>query len=410
MKHKVLSLGLMLSFLLCATAAMAQVAVTGVVKDASGEPVIGASVLVVGTTNGTITDIDGNFSLNVASDATLKISYVGYKDEEIALNGQTSLSVTMQEDAEVLEDVVVVGYGVVKKNDATGSVTAIKPDEMNKGLTTNAQDMLQGKIAGVNITTNGGTPGGGSTIRIRGGSSLSASNDPLIVIDGLAMDNNGIQGVSNPLSMVNPSDIETLTVLKDASATAIYGSRASNGVIIITTKKGATGSAPKFSYEGNVSLGSLVDRLDVLTGDELREYANDRNHSKKQKIYLGTANTDWQDAIYRQAPGTDHTFSLSGGTKHMPYRASLGYTYQDGTIKTSNMQRVTAAINLNPSFLDNHLSFNLNAKGMYIYNRYADGGVVGAALSMDPTHEVYDNTYGNQFGGYWQQGVKSTTA
>ncbi len=403
------TLALAATLLFC-TAAMAQVAVTGVVKDAAGEPVIGASILVVGTTNGTITDIDGNFNLNVAADATLQISYIGYKEEVIPINGQTNLQVTLHEDAEVLDDVVVVGYGVVKKNDATGSVTAIKPDDMNKGLVTNAQDMLQGKIAGVNITTSGGAPGAGATIRIRGGSSLSASNDPLIVIDGLAMDNNGIQGVSNPLSMVNPNDIETLTVLKDASATAIYGSRASNGVIIITTKKGKAGSAPKFSYEGNVSLGSLVNRLETLSGDELRAYAQARNHTKKQKAYLGTANTDWQDAIYRLAPGTDHTFSLTGGTKHMPYRASLGYTYQDGTIKTSNMQRVTAAVNLNPSFLDDHLSFNLNAKGMYIYNRYADGGVVGAALSMDPTHDVYDDTYGAQFGGYWQQGVKSTTA
>ena len=401
---------LLAAMLFCTAAAMAQVSVTGVVQDASGEPVIGASILVVGTTNGTITDIDGNFAISVADGATLKVTYVGYKDEQVVVNGQNHLVITLNEDAEMLDDVVVVGYGVVKKDDATGSVTAIKPDDINKGLVTNAQDMLQGKIAGVNITNSGGAPGSGATIRIRGGSSLSASNDPLIVIDGLAMDNNGIQGVSNPLSMVNPNDIETLTVLKDASATAIYGSRASNGVIIITTKKGKAGAAPKFSYEGNVSLGSLVSRLETLTGDELREYAVLRNHSAKKRSTLGTENTDWQDAIYRQAPGTDHNFSLTGGTKHMPYRASLGYTYQDGTIKTSNMQRVTAAINLNPSFLDNHLSFNLNAKGMYIYNRYADGGVVGAALSMDPTHGVYDSTYPEYlFGGYWQQGVKATT-
>ncbi len=403
MKIKVYArtLALVATLLFC-SAAMAQVAVTGVVKDAAGEPVIGASILVVGTTNGTITDIDGNFNLNVAADATLQISYIGYKEEVVPVNGQTSLQVTLHEDAEVLDDVVVVGYGVVKKNDATGSVTAIKPDDMNKGLVTNAQDMLQGKIAGVNITNSGGAPGAGATIRIRGGSSLSASNDPLIVIDGLAMDNNGIQGVSNPLSMVNPNDIETLTVLKDASATAIYGSRASNGVIIITTKKGKAGSTPKFSYEGNVSLGALVDRMETLTGDELRAYAVARNHSKKQKTYLGTANTDWQDAIYRLAPGTDHTFSLTGGTKHMPYRASLGYTYQDGTIKTSNMQRVTAAVNLSPSFLDNHLSFNLNAKGMYIANTYTDGGgIIGSALAFDPTRPVYDDTH-HEYGGYYQ--------
>ena len=238
MKNNLLSLRAMfLSFLLITgMAAFAQVSVQGTVTDAAnGEPIIGASVLEIGTTNGTITDFDGNFNLNVKAGAKLAISYMGYKTQE--LDAAPSMSVRLGEDSELLDEVVVVGYGVVKKNDATGSVTAIKPDDMNKGLNTNATDMLSGKIAGVNVTTSGGAPGAGATIRIRGGSSLSASNDPLIIIDGLAMDNNGIQGVSNPLTMVNPADIETFTVLKDASATAIYGSRASNGVIIITTKK-----------------------------------------------------------------------------------------------------------------------------------------------------------------------------
>lgn len=379
--------------LMIASVAFAQTNVTGTVVDAvSGEPVIGASVLVVGTTTGTITDFDGNFQLSVASDATLQVSYMGYKTLELPVNGQKSFMIQLHEDNELLEEVVVVGYGVVKKNDATGSVTAIKPDEMNKGLVTNAQDMIQGKIAGVNITSDGGAPGAGSKIRIRGGSSLSASNDPLIVIDGLAMDNNGIQGVSNPLSLVNPNDIETFTVLKDASATAIYGSRASNGVIIITTKKGAAGSKMKVSYDGNVSVGVLTNTLEVMNGDQYREFM--------QNDALGTANTDWQKQIYRPAFSTDHSVSIMGGTKNMPYRFAIGYTDQNGIIRTSNMQRLTASVNLNPSFLDKHLTFNLNAKGMYIYNRYADGGAVGAALAFDPTREVMGGL--DVFDGYYQ--------
>ena len=417
MKNNLLSFRavLMAFLLMIGMNAFAQVAVRGTVTDvANGEPIIGASVLEIGTTNGTITDFDGNFTLTVKPGAKLSISYMGYKTQE--LDAAASMTVRMGEDTELLDEVVVVGYGVVKKNDATGSVTAIKPDDMNKGLTTNAQDMLQGKVAGVNVTSSDGTPGGAATIRIRGGASLNASNSPLIVIDGLAMDNNGIQGVANPLSMVNPSDIESFTVLKDASATAIYGSRASNGVIIITTKKGKTGSKPKFSYEGNVSVGALTNRLEVLTGNQLRAYAAELGHPDSKTQYLGTNNTDWQSEVYRLAPSTDHNFSVTGGTKNMPYRASLGYTLQNGIIKTSQMQRVTAAINLSPSFLDKHLNFNLNAKGMYIYNRYADGGVVGGALSMDPTMPVYGastNSYASEyatqevidkyFAGYYQR-------
>ena len=390
MKNNLLSLRAVLAAFLLVTgmSAFAQLSVQGTVIDAAnGEPIIGASVLEIGTTNGTITDFDGNFTLNVQPGAKLAISYMGYKTQELA--AAASMNVLLGEDAELLEEVVVVGYGVVKKNDATGSVTAIKPDDMNKGLQTNAQDMIQGKIAGVNVTSDGGTPGGSSTIRIRGGSSLNASNNPLIVIDGLAMDNNGIKGAANALSMVNPSDIETFTVLKDASATAIYGSRASNGVIIITTKKGSAGQKLKVNYEGNVSMGNLVNRLETMDGDFLRQLATAYGHSATQMGKMGNANTNWQDQVYRTAIGTDHNISLIGGTKNMPYRASIGYTLQQGTIKTSEMQRVTASINLSPTFLNKHLSFNLNAKGMYIYNRYADGGVVGSSLSMDPTQPVY---------------------
>ena len=385
------TLALALMLMVGSAAAFAQMVVQGTVVDSeNGEPVIGASVLEIGTTNGTITDFDGNFTLTVQQGAKLQFSYIGYKTQEHA--AAPSMQIRMGEDTELLEEVVVVGYGVVKKNDATGSVTAIKPDDMNKGLQTNAQDMIQGKIAGVNISTDGGTPGGGAAIRIRGGSSLNASNDPLIVIDGLAMDNNGIQGVSNPLSLVNPADIETFTVLKDASATAIYGSRASNGVILITTKKGKSGQKLKVSYDGNVSFGSVLKHMDVFTGDELRAYATAYGQSAKSNYYLMNDNVDWFNQIYRTAISTDHNVSLTGGFKNkhvdMPYRASIGYTLNNGAVKGSQMQRVTASLNLNPSFLDNHLIFNLNAKGMYIYNQY-EPGISGAYLDKDPTQPIY---------------------
>ena len=389
MKNKTFLLVLFAAFSLSMSAQ-----VTGTVLDAStAEPIIGANVIEKGTTNGTITDFDGNFVLMAQEGALLEISYMGHKTVEVkATNG---MQIQLGEDTELLDEVVVVGYGVVKKNDATGSVTAIKPDAMNKGLTTNAQDMLAGKVAGVVVTSNDGTPGGGATIRVRGGSSLSASNDPLIVIDGLAMDNEGIPGAANPLSMVNPNDIETFTVLKDASATAIYGSRASNGVIIITTKKGAAGQKLKVSYDGNVSAGVLTNMVDVMTGDEYREFLGASD--------LGAANTDWQKEIYRTAISTDHTISIMGGTKNMPYRAAIGYTNQNGVIKTSNMQRVTASLNLSPTFLDKHLSFNFNVKGMYIYNRYADDEAVGSAIAFDPTREVMPADGGlKEFGGYYQ--------
>ena len=395
------TIALTLMLMVGSVAAFAQLAVQGTVVDAAnGEPVIGASILEIGTTNGTITDFDGNFSLTVKPGAKLSISYMGYKTQELA--AAPNMSVKLGEDSELLEEVVVVGYGVVKKNDATGSVTAIKPDDMNKGLQTNAQDMIQGKIAGVNISTDGGVPGGGASIRIRGGSSLNASNDPLIVIDGLAMDNNGIQGVANPLSLVNPADIETFTVLKDASATAIYGSRASNGVILITTKKGKSGQKLKVSYDGNVSFGSVLKHLQVFNGDELRAYATGSGQSAKSNYYLMNDNVDWFNQIYRTAVSTDHNVSLTGGVKNkvvdMPYRASIGYTLNNGAVKNSQMQRVTASLNLNPSFLDNHLIFNLNAKGMYIYNSY-EPGVAGAYLDKDPTQPIYStgdltNIYG----------------
>ena len=380
-----------------------QIAVKGIVKDTTGEPVIGANVLVKGTTNGTITDFDGNFQLSANKGDIIVISFIGFTSQEIPATTEL-MNVVLKDDSELLSEVVVIGYGVAKKNDLTGSVTAMKPDEMNKGLVTNAQDMMQGKIAGVNVTSASGTPGAGAQIRIRGGSSLNASNDPLIVIDGLAMDNSGVQGLSNPLSMVNPNDIETFTVLKDASATAIYGSRGSNGVIIITTKKGKSGSKPTVNYSGNVSVSTKKKTIGVMDGNEFRQFVTNMYGEGSAAVNtLGKANTDWQSEIYRAAVSTDHNVTLSGGLKNMPYRATIGYTNQQGILKTSKFERLTASLNLSPSLLEDHLKINLNAKGMIAKTRYANTSAVNAAVWMDPTQDIYDSRdeYKN-FGGYFQ--------
>ncbi|MBQ6290618.1 MAG: TonB-dependent receptor [Bacteroidales bacterium] len=379
--------------------------VKGVVTDAMG-PVIGATVIEQGTNNGTVTGIDGDFTLNVASaDAIVEVSCIGYTTLTFKAS-EVPATITLEEDSEFLDEVVVIGYGTVKKSDLTGSVTALKPDTKNKGVVVNAQDMLTGKIAGVSVTSGGGTPGGGSTIRIRGGSSLNASNDPLIVIDGLAMDNNGVKGLSNLLSMVNPADIESFNVLKDASATAIYGSRGSNGVIIITTKKGRANQAPQVSYNGTVSASMRKKSVDVMTGDEFRKFVTDLYTGVNDDPInaLGSANTDWQSEIYRTAISHDHNVTVTGAAKNLPYRVSVGFTDEQGILKTSDFQRATASINLNPSFLDNHLNVNLNAKGMYATTQYADGNAIWAATKMDPSQSIYDKTSPDaaNFANYFQ--------
>ena len=396
-------LAAMLLAILMSVNVMAQdmIQVQGNVKDATGEPIISATVMQKGTGNGTVTDLDGNFTLRAPKGSLIVVSYIGYKNKEV--KAASNVIVVLEEDVNLLEETVVIGYAKVKKSDATGSVTAIKPDDMSKGITTTAQDMLLGKVAGVSVTSDGGTPGGSSTIRIRGGSSLTANNDPLYVIDGLAMDNNGVKGLANGFAMVNPADIETFTILKDASATAIYGSRASNGVIIITTKKGRQGSKPKVTYNGYLSFGKVSKKYDVMTGDEFRNYV--KNELGQEGNGLGTANTDWQDLIYRTAISTDHQISITGATKNMPYRVSLGYTDEQGIVKTSSFERFTAALNLSPSLFNQHLNINLSAKYMYAHNRYADGGVFGAAIEADPTQSVYSDI--NEFGGYWQTAIRA---
>ena len=376
--------------LLTASSFAQTAAIKGHVKDASGEPVMGATITVNGKAVG-ITDMDGNFTIDAAPGTNLTFTYLGMTPQTVKASKE--MNITMSDDSKALNEVVVIGYGVAKKSDLTGSVTAIKPDSKNKGVVVNAQDMLTGKVAGVNITSNDGTPGGGAKIRVRGGSSLNASNDPLIVIDGLAMDNDGVKGLSNLLSVVNPQDIESFSVLKDASATAIYGSRGSNGVIIITTKKGRKGQKPTVSYSGSVTISEKKNTVDVLSADEFRATV-EKLYGKDSEAYsaMGTANTNWQDLIYRTAISHDHNITVSGAAKSLPYRVSVGYTDQQGIVKTSDFKRATASLNLNPSFFQDHLTLNLNAKGMYARTLYTDGSVVSSAVRMDPTQDPYNFT------------------
>lgn len=404
-------LGLMLFSITTPTLAVAQsgkLQIKGVVVDAAGDPVLGAAVAEVGTTNGVTTDLNGQYVLNVSDPKSIiSVSYIGYKTVELVATSTVLSRVVLEEDLMSLEEIVVIGYGAVKKNDMTGSVVAVKAEEINRGALTSPQEMLRGKVPGVNITSGSGAPGEGAEIRIRGGASLSANNNPLIVIDGVPVANEAGPGMANGLSMVNPNDIASFTVLKDASATAIYGSRASNGVILITTKKGQDG-CPRVSYNGSASVKHNHKTLDMMSADEFREYAVQVGGQKAADLF-GTANTDWQKEIFRLAMATDHNVSVTGAfgySDELPYRFSAGYTYDQGTLKGSDNQRVTLDINLSPKFFTDHLSVNLNAKGIYNKSNYADAGAVGAAVSFDPTQSPYvynadgaiDNTVNN---GFW---------
>ncbi|HMM04954.1 MAG: TonB-dependent receptor [Prevotella sp.] len=376
------------------------ITVKGNVKDSNGEPIISGSVVVKGTTTGTVTDLDGNYELKAPENGTLVFSYVGFTSQEIQIAGRTSIDVVLSEDAELLKEVVIIGYGSVKKEDLTGSVTAISANSLAKGMATSASDLLIGKAPGVSVVTDGGAPGSAAKIRIRGGSSMKASNDPLIVIDGVPVDNTtSINGMANPLASVNPNDIESFSVLKDASAAAIYGSRASNGVIIITTKKGSSGK-PKINYNGTFSISSKTDDIDVMSADNFRNFVKSKYAEGSSQVNaLGTANTNWQDEIFRTAFSTDHNLSVAGAAGNFPYRVSIGYTNENGILKTSYMDRWTGSVNLNPKFFDNHLTVQLSLKGIYNTNRFADTGAIGAAAEFDPTQPVYnsDSKYGNGY-------------
>lgn len=372
--------------------------IKGEVTDAqNGEALIGATVIVEGEKGGTVTDFDGNFSLQVSSSAKkIKVSYIGYIDKVLSISD--NMKVKLESDSKALADVVVIGYGTARKSDLTGSVATVKSKDFNKGLVSSPEQLINGKVSGVQIMSNSGSASAGSTIRVRGGASLNASNDPLIVLDGVPLEQGGISGnSSNFLSMINPSDIESMTVLKDASSTAIYGSRASNGVIIITTKKGQQG-AVKVNFNTTNSLQTRAQMVDMLSRDEFVNVINQFG-TDNQKSLLGTANTDWNDEVYRTAFGTDNNLSVSGSIdKWLPFRVSVGYYNQSGLVRKDNVERWTGNVVLTPSFFQDHLKLTINAKGTLNNNSFNNGGAVWAAATFNPTIPVYSGN--DKYGGY----------
>lgn len=397
--HRLVAL---VALLACSLAGYAQGrVVSGTVSDASGNGLPNVSVTVKGTAEGTLTTANGSYTLTVPPNHnTLVFSSVGFTTQEATITGNT-LNVTLQTAAASLNEVVVVAYGTSKKSDLTGSVTSVSEKDFQQGFIPSTEQLLQGKVAGLQITSGGGAAGDGSKIRIRGGASLNASNDPLIVIDGVPVEGNGISGTGNLLSTINPNDIESISVLKDASSTALYGSRASNGVLIITTKKGSRGKV-RFNFNSQVSLSEVTKQVAVLTGDQIRDIINQNatltgNNSYKNQ--LGTANTNWQDVIYRKAMGYDNNISASGTAGFLPFRISLGYLNQQGVLKKNAFDRLSSALNLSPKFFNNHLSVNVNLKASTISNNFSDQSAVGNALSFDPTQPVFSD---GKFGGYYE--------
>ncbi len=398
LRHAIL-LALLLPFL---QQAIAQTrTITGKVVDTEGNPVAGAVVAVKDRSQATTTNDAGDFSLaNVGTADVLLITHVGFASVQQKVGETSTFSIRMQSITADMEEVVVIGYGSARKKDLTGAVTTVTAKDFQKGQISTPEQMIAGKVAGVSIISNGGRPGAGSTIRIRGGSSLRASNDPLIVVDGVPLQTGGISGSSNPLGFINPNDIESFTVLKDASAAAIYGTRAANGVILITTKKG-TGDKLRINATTNLSVSSNTNKVDVLSADEFREIVNTHG-TAAQVAMLGEANTDWQDEIYQTAIATDNNISLSGGIKGLPYRLSIGYANQNGILRTDNMQRISTSLLVSPSFFNNHLKVDLNLKGSMQRNNFANQGAIGGAVSFDPTQPVYSDKVGNRFGGFYE--------
>ena len=391
---------LILAFLLLPASVYAQTqkTITGTVIDELGESVIGATVKAINTSMGTITDIDGNFTLQVPAEVKqLTISYVGYVTQTVDITSEP-IRVQLKSDNQLLQEVAVVGYGVTRKSDLTGSVSTMKADDFNGGTINSPEQLINGKVSGVQIMSSGGSPSAGSSIRIRGGASLNASNDPLIVVDGVPLENGGITGSGNFMSMINPSDIESMTVLKDASSTAIYGSRASNGVLLITTKKGS-GDRLKVSFSTNNSLSVKTQTSDVLSAGQFRAVINEQG-SDTQKSLLGTTDTNWTNEIFHSAFATDNNVSVSGKAGFLPFRVSVGYLNQAGILRSDKLERYTGSVVVNPSFFDNHLRLTLNAKGSVSETRFADTGAIYNAASFNPTVPVYSGN--DRFGGYFE--------
>ena len=402
----------------------AQLTIKGKVIDKTTQTELpGVNVIVKGTTNGVTTDFDGLYAISkVNTGDVLVFSFIGFNSKKITITSNTDLNVVLEESTESLDEIIVIGYGTTTVKDATGSVAAITEKDFNKGAIVSTDQLLTGKTAGVRITSNGGQPDSAPNIRIRGGASLSANNNPLIVIDGIPVDNTNPAGVNNPLSLINPNDVESFSILKDASASAIYGSRASNGVIIITTKKGISDGI-KFNFSTNTTLGIVGDKIDVMDGRNFTKFI--QSHHSGYTNFLGVDdpttdvtddlstdaiegrilnNSDWQDAIYRTTISSDHNFSARGSLlKKVPFRISAGYTKTEGLVKTNDYDRYTASIKLTPKFLDNHLKINLNAKGIISEKNAIDqGGALGGAINMDPTKPIYNNSADNRFGGFYQ--------
>ena len=397
MKVKMNKLLCTVMFFLCVAFGYAQqITVKGTVKDGSGQPLMGASVLVKGTSHGTAADFDGNFELKVDKGVTLVVSSVGYKSREVAAKAGT-MNIVLQEDTQQLEDVVVIGYGAIKKKDLTGSVNLVTDKDFNKAPSVNADQLIQGKIAGVQMASTGGAPGEGQVIRIRGNGSLSLTSNPLIVIDGVPMNDGGVGGSRSIFNSINPEDIESMTVLKDASSTAIFGSRAANGVIMITTKKGKANQDLKISFNTSIALQDVNKYVDVMNANQFRQTVKGLNNPAAEAL-LGNADTNWQKEIYQTAPMSNSTLVLSGAYKTLPYRVSVGHSYADGILRTDNFKRTNAKISLNPTFFDKSLKLELNANGTYMQNRFANKDAIGAAVEYDPTQSVFGGLA--KYGGY----------
>ena len=397
MKVKMNKLLCTVMFFLCVAFGYAQqITVKGTVKDGSGQPLMGASVLVKGTSHGTAADFDGNFELKVDKGVTLVVSSVGYKSREVAAKAGT-MNIVLQEDTQQLEDVVVIGYGAIKKKDLTGSVNLVTDKDFNKAPSVNADQLIQGKIAGVQMASTGGAPGEGQVIRIRGNGSLSLTSNPLIVIDGVPMNDGGVGGSRSIFNSINPEDIESMTVLKDASSTAIFGSRAANGVIMITTKKGKANQDLKISFNTSIALQDVNKYVDVMNANQFRQTVKGLNNPAAEAL-LGNADTNWQKEIYQTAPMSNSTLVLSGAYKTLPYRVSVGHSYADGVLRTDNFKRTNAKISLNPTFFDKSLKLELNANGTYMQNRFANKDAIGAAVEYDPTQSVFGGLA--KYGGY----------
>ena len=377
----------------------AQQTVSGTVTEAgTGLPIPGVNILIKGTNTGTASDFDGNYSLSgVNENDVLVFSYVGFKVQEIPYNGQTTLNVEMEVSAAALEEVVLIGYGSTTQQDATGSVEKIDPEQFNKGAVVSPETLIAGKSAGVRITPSS-APGGGGEIRIRGGSSLSGNNSPLIVVDGIPLDQGGVQGVRNQLNAINPAEIDDFVILKDAAATAIYGSRASNGVILITTKKGNLESDLNMSYDLKFAVGEITDKVDVLNAEQFRNIVTNTPGTNPE--LLGNTSTDWQDQIYKTSVGAIHNFTISEGFEDFTYRINLNRTDQEGVLKTDLYQRTALNTTFTQNLFNDDLKLTLNAKGLLDENFYADQGAIGAAVAFDPTQPVYDPT--SPFDGYFE--------